>query len=59
MVVTSSALARPVMPHRSSDAVHTVAGNGGDATWAILAIALAALAAAGTLVVRAQRYARI
>ena len=58
MVATSSALARPVTPHRSADTVQKVAGNGGDATWAILAIALVALVAAAALVMKAQRYAR-
>jgi hypothetical protein len=53
MVVTSSALARPV-----EVSGHAAAGDGGGVNWVILGVAVAALAAAAALVVTARRYAR-
>ena len=54
MVIASSAVARPVGHQRSSDAV----ASGGGVNWAILGVAIAALAAAAALTLMARRYAK-
>jgi len=55
MVIASSAVARPVVHQRSSDAL---ANGGGGVNWAILGVAIAALAAAAALTLMARRYAK-
>jgi hypothetical protein len=51
MVVTSSAVARPIHPHETT--------GGGSVNWVVLAIAVGALVAAGVMTARAGRTTRL